>query len=65
MGAVLSILDFVVVLAVVISVPRAVWSGQSQGSRFLSVLILLVMLVFGLVSLSAAYGLAHSSSLIA
>jgi predicted neutral ceramidase superfamily lipid hydrolase len=64
MGIILGILDFVVVVAVVMSVSRAVWNGQSQSSRsvLLSALIGLVMLVFGLVSFTAAYGLAENSS---
>jgi hypothetical protein len=60
----LMILDFLVVLAVVVSVSRAVWNGQSESSRsvLLSGLIVLAMLVFGLVSMSAASGLTSSSS---
>ena len=60
----LVILDFLVVLAVVVSVSRAVWNGQSESSRsvLLSGLIVLAMLVFGLVSMSAASGLTSSSS---
>jgi predicted neutral ceramidase superfamily lipid hydrolase len=64
MGIILRILDFVVVVAVVMSVSRAVWNGQSQSSPsvLLSALIGLGMLVFGLVSFTAAYGLAENSS---
>jgi predicted neutral ceramidase superfamily lipid hydrolase len=64
MRIILGILDFVVVVAVVMTVSRAVWSGQSQSSRsvLLSALIVLVMLVFGVVSFTAAYGLAENSS---
>jgi predicted neutral ceramidase superfamily lipid hydrolase len=64
MGIILGILDFVVVVAVVMSVSRAVWNGQSQSSPsvLLSALIGLVMLVFGLVFFTAAYGLAENSS---
>jgi hypothetical protein len=60
----LLILDFLVVVAVVVSVSRAVWNGQSESSRsvLLSGLIVLAMLVFGLVSISAASGLTSSSS---
>lgn len=60
----LMILDFLVVLAVVVSVSRAVWNGQSESSRsvLLSALIVLAMLIFGLVSMSAASGLTSSSS---
>ena len=64
MGIFLTIADVIVLLAIVISVPRAVWKGQSQGSGslLLSACIVLAMLIFGLVSLSAASGLAESGS---
>ena len=64
MRIVLSIADLIVVVAVVISVSRAVWSGQSEQSRslLLSGCIVLALLVFGIVSFTAAYGLAESSS---
>ncbi len=63
MGILLSIADVIVVLAIVISVPSAVWKGQPGGrSLLLSACIALAMLVFGLVSLSAASGLAESGS---
>jgi len=60
----LGTLDVLVVLAVVVSVSRAVWNGQSANSRsvLLSSLIVLAMCVFGLVSMSAASGLTSSSS---
>ena len=60
----LAILDPLVVLAVVVSVARAVWTGQSESSRsvLLSFFILLAMFVFGLVSMSAASGLTSSPS---
>jgi hypothetical protein len=60
----LGTLDVLVVLAVVVSVSRAVWNGQSANSRslLLSGLIVLAMCVFGLVSMSAASGLTSSSS---
>jgi hypothetical protein len=59
MGTFLTILDPLVVLAVVASVSRAVWRGQPERSRsvLLSFVILVVLLVFGLVSISAASGL--------
>jgi hypothetical protein len=60
MRIVLSILDLLVVLAVVISASRAVWI--EQRSRLLSGFIVAAMIIFGLVSLSAAFGLAESSS---
>jgi len=56
----LSIADLIVVLAVVISVSRAVWN--EDRSRLLSAFIIAAMIIFGLVSFSAAYGLAESSS---
>ncbi len=60
----LGTLDVLVVLAVVVSVSRAVWNGQSENSRslLLSGLIVLAMCIFGLVSMSAASGLTSSSS---
>lgn len=60
----LAIADVIVVLAVVFTVSRAVWRGQSDGSRsvLLSACIVLALLIFGLVSFTAAYGLAESSS---
>jgi hypothetical protein len=64
MRIVLGIADFIIVLSVVTAVSRAVWRGQSEQSRsmLLSGLIILAMLIFGLVSFTAAYGLAESSS---
>jgi hypothetical protein len=63
MGILLSIADVIVVLAIVVSVPSAVWKGQPGGrSLLLSACITLAMLIFGLVSLSAASGLAESES---
>lgn len=63
MEIILGIADLFVVLAVVISVSRAVWMGQSQNSRslLLPLCITLAMIVFGVVSFSAASGLAISS----
>jgi FlaA1/EpsC-like NDP-sugar epimerase len=63
MRIVLGIADFVIVLAVVVAVSRAVWRGQSETSRslLLSACIILAMLIFALVSFTAAYGLAESS----
>jgi O-antigen/teichoic acid export membrane protein len=60
MRIVLSIADLIVVLAVVISVSRAVWN--EERSRILSAFIIAAMIIFGLVSFSAAYGLAENSS---
>lgn len=61
MRIVLAILDVLVVLYVVISVSRAVWNVETR-SRVLSGFIIAAMVIFGLVSFTAAYGLAESSS---
>jgi hypothetical protein len=58
---ILAVLDVVVVLFVVISVSRAVWNGQTR-SRLLFGFVIAAMMIFGLISFSAAYGLAESSS---
>jgi hypothetical protein len=65
MGIVLGVADFLVLLAIVISVSHAVWRGQSQGlgPLLLSICIILATSIFALVSFIAAYGLAESSSL--
>lgn len=60
MTILLTIADVIVLVTVVISVSRAVWKGQS--SALLSAFISLAMPIFALVSLSAASGLAESSS---
>lgn len=59
MATFLTILDPLVVLAVVVSVSRAVWTGQPERSRsaLLSFVVLVVVFVFGMVSISAALGL--------
>jgi len=63
MGIFLSIADVIVVLAIAISVPSAVWRGQTgERSLLLSGCIALAICIFGLVSLSAASGLAASDS---
>jgi len=61
MRIVLAVLDVLVVLYVVISVSRAVWNGPTR-SRLLTGFIIAAMIIFGLVSFTAAYGLAESSS---
>lgn len=65
MGIALSIADVLVLLAIVISASRWVWRQQSQGfgPLLLSVCITLALLVFALVSFTAAYGVAESSAL--
>ena len=65
MGIVLIIADVLVLAAVVISASHAVWKGQSQGfgSLLLAICITLAMVIFALVSFSAAFGLAEGSSL--
>jgi hypothetical protein len=66
MGIALSIADLLVLLAIVINVSRAVRNGQSRGfgPLILSICIVVALLIFALVSFSAAYGLAESSSLL-
>jgi len=61
MRIVLAILDFLVVLYVVISVSRAVWNGPTR-SRLLSGIIIAAMIILGLVSFTAGYGLADNSA---
>lgn len=65
MGIVLSILDFLVLLTIVISVSRWVWKQPAQGfgPLLLSICITLALLIFATVSFTAAYGLAAGSSL--
>ena len=65
MGIALSIADVLVLLAVVVSVLHAVRRGQSQGfgAQLLWICILVAVLVFALVSFTAAFGLAENSSL--
>lgn len=58
MGTVLTILDFLVVLSVVISVARAVLRGRS---RVLAGFIIAAMIIFGTVSFTAANGLTGDS----
>jgi hypothetical protein len=60
MQVALLILDLLIVLTVVISVSRAVWVAAS--SRALALVIIAAMIIFGLVSLSAANGLTAASS---
>lgn len=59
----LGILDFLVVLAVMVSTSRAVGNGQSESSRLLLLpsLIVPAMCVFRRVSVSSASGLTSSS----
>ena|SRR5690348_12888799 len=66
MGIALSIADLLVLLTIVISVSRAVRNGQSRGfgPLLLSICIVVALLIFALVSFTAAYGLAESSSLL-
>ena len=61
----LSIADLLVLLAVVFGALRAVRNGRSRGpgSLLLSICITLALLIFALVSFTAASGLAESSSL--
>jgi hypothetical protein len=63
MAAILSILDIAVVLLAVISLSRAVWKGptENSGSLVLSIVLTVAFTIFGLVSISAAAGLAADS----
>lgn len=65
MGIALRITDLLVLLAVVAGALRAVRNGQSRstGSSILSICMVLALLIFALVSFTAASGLAESSSL--
>ena len=64
MGIALSIADLLVLLTIVISASRAVRNGQSRGfgPLLLSICIVLALLIFAVVSFTAASGLAESSS---
>jgi len=57
----LEILDWVVKIAVVISLTRAVWKGTTR-SGLLSVVLTVAFLLFGLVSLCAGAGLEAGST---
>jgi hypothetical protein len=57
----LGILDWVVKIAVVISLTRAVWKGTTR-SGLLAAVLTVAFLLFGLVSLCAAAGLQAGSS---
>jgi hypothetical protein len=63
MGITLSIADVLVLLAVVVSVSRAVRRGQPGGfgPALLLICIIVAVLIFALVSFTAAFGLAQSS----
>lgn len=65
MGIALTIADLLVLLTVVAGALRAVRNGQSRGpgSLLLSICIALALLIFALVSFTAASGLAESSLL--
>lgn len=65
MGIVLTIADLLVLLTVVVSISRAVQNGQPPGfgPQLLSICVTVALLIFALVSFTAASGLAESSSL--
>jgi len=65
MGIVLSIADLLVLLTIVMSVLRAVRNGPTQGfgAQLLSICVAVAVLIFAVVSFTAASGLAESSSL--
>lgn len=64
MNTLLGILDFVVLLLLVISIPRIVLKElrQAAGSMLLTICVLAVLIVFAVVSLSAYVGLIGVSS---
>ena len=64
MGTLLSILDIAVVVLVVFTVARAVWSGPAgtASSPLLSYLILLCLCIFGIVSLCGADNLTTNTT---
>ena len=63
MGITLSIADVLGLLTIVISVSRAVRRGQPGGfgPALLSICIVVALLIFAIVSFTAAFGLAQSS----
>lgn len=64
MGTILIIADILVLLSIVISVSRAVRNGQPRGTGplVLSICIVIAVLIFAIVSFTAASGLAQSSA---
>jgi hypothetical protein len=62
MSIILLVLDFVVVLFVVFSVSRAVWTEASgrPGAGLLSVCVVAALAIFGLTSLMGAFGLTEA-----
>jgi hypothetical protein len=65
MGTILPIVDVLVLLGLVVSISRAVWNGQRQGSSPLALpaIIVIALIVFAIVSFCAASGLAERSPL--
>lgn len=64
MNTLLGILDFIVLLLLVISIPRIVWKElpQGSGSTLLTICVLAVLIVFATVSISAYLGLIGATS---
>lgn len=64
MSALLGIVDFIVLLALVVLVPRTVWKElpRGAGSLILFVCVSLVTIVFAIISFSAYTGLVEVSS---
>jgi len=65
MGIALTVIDFLILLTIVISVSRWVWRQPVQGfgPLLLSICITLAVLIFATVSFTAASGLAAGSAL--
>jgi hypothetical protein len=65
MGTLLSIIDFLILLTIVISISRWVWRQAEQGfgPLLLSICITVALFIFATVSFTAASGLAAGSSL--
>ena len=65
MGIALTVIDFLILVTIVISVSRWVWKQPAQGfgPLLLSICITLALLIFATVSFTAASGLAAGSSL--
>jgi hypothetical protein len=65
MGIALTVIDFLILVTIVISVSRWVWKQPAQGfgPLLLSICITLALVIFATVSFTAASGLAAGSSL--
>jgi hypothetical protein len=65
MGIALTVIDFLILVTIVISVSRWVWRQPTLGfgPLLLSICIILALLIFATVSFAAASGLAAGSGL--